>query len=195
MTTEEMMKLKIGDVVVLHGCTLRVIEVYYDSTFIVVKSLRNNYVLKFNYECGSWEIAYGHDSNSWNYFDISRIKNSKPNIETIQKKIEEKKSELESLEKTLNELKEKEDQEKLQEQISKMIVGDFYTVELNNGNIYTSIFRRTDSFERLVFSNNEYEHYFPKELIKQIIHQPNLTNEYKSFLKKIENINSSLKDS
>lgn len=210
MTKEEFVSLEVGSVVCLfEDSKFEIVEkrVNGHNNFDIMlscKSLIDNSDLYFLYKyCQFYMTAY-IDLKNWIIFDISNLKivwsnNQEQNsIEYFQKKIEDTKYELNRLENTLKGLQESKRMKELTETLSNLIVGDFYTVKLDNGNVVTGKYHTKYSSRILVFyvfSDNNEAMLISNlciDNIKQIIHRPNLSNEYRILLKKIDTFNSDL---
>lgn len=117
-------------------------------------------------------------------------------IEDFKKKIEETKSELVRLETTLNGLQESKRMKELTETLSNLIVGDFYTVKDDVGSVYTGKYTGTNPFanQSYIFDTLTVPLTISQKRIKQIIHRPNFSNEYRILLKKLDTFNSDLEN-
>jgi len=208
MIHEQFMELRVGDVVQFFGHNYEIKEtrnngIGIETNAIIVDSrLSGNRPVTFRRRNGLWIIVEGYQEAQ---FDINKLnivskKSSEENsIEHFKKKIEETKTELVRLETTLKGLEDSKRMKELTVTISNLIVGDFYTVKFDNGNVVTGKFHARLSKQVILFyvhTNNEgmvisncvVNH------IKQIIHRPNFTYDYKSLLKKIDTFNSELEN-
>lgn len=146
----------------------------------------------------SWEKPGEICESFTGTYDGWKIVNLEENsIKHFKKKIEETKSELVRLETTLKGLEDSKRMKELTETLSNLIVGDFYTVKLGSAFWFTGIYSGGISLERLMFKridgNNTSETIY-KNSIKQIIHRPNFSNDYRNLLKKIDLYNSELEN-
>jgi hypothetical protein len=126
--------------------------------------------------------------------DIQLMNLEDRSIEYFQKKIEDTKYELNRLENTLKGLQESKRMKELTETLSNLIVGDFYTVNVSDI-IFTGKYIGTNADKSHTFyllTNNNYT--ASQRHIKQIIHRPNFSNEYRILLKKIDTFNSDLEN-
>lgn len=209
MTKEEFNLLNVGDVVYLtEGSRYEIIN--RKSGFcnldimISCKSLIDNSDIYFMYNHNQFYMTSNINLKNWIIFKISDLNifwtnNSEQNsIEYYEKKIEDTKSELNRLTTALNGLQESKRMKELTETLSNLIPGDFYTVKLIDGNVFTGKFvgdtlcKKCFRFD-FVCDDNLHNDIW-KEQIKQIIHRPNFSNEYRILLKKIDTFNSDLEN-
>lgn len=209
MTHEQFMGLRVGDIVDYCGTKYEITKTYnngfgIETNGFVVENKTANYSLTFRRRNGLWVVASGEFG--YVVFDINKLNifwtnNQEQNsIEHFKKKIEETKSELVRLETTLNGLQESKRMKELTETLSNLIVGDFYTIKFDNGNIMTAKYHAAYNPKLLLFymfTNDKEAMTISNCLvdnIKQIIHRPNFSNEYRILLKKIDTFNKDLEN-
>lgn len=206
MTKEEFESLEVGSVVCLFGDSkFEIVEkrVNGHNNFDIMlscKSLFDNSDLYFLHKHCQFYMTANIDLKKWLIFDISNLKfvwsnNQEQNsIEHFQKKIEETKSELVRLETTLKGLEDSKRMKELTETLSNLILGDFYTVNVE-GRIFTGKYIGTNADKSHTFyllTNNNYT--ASQRHIKQIIHRPNFSEDYRILLKKIDTFNKDLEN-
>ena len=208
MTKEDFKLLSVGDVVYLtEGSRYEIVTrrpgfCNFDM-MLSCKSLIDNSDMYFLYNHNQFYMTSNIDLKNWIIFDINNLKqfwtnNQEQNsIEHYEKKIEETKSELNRLSTILNGLQESKRMKELTETLSNLIVGDFYTVKLDSTFLFTGIYLGRLPLERVMFKridgNNTSETIYKND-IKQIVHRPNFSNEYKILLKKIDTFNKDLEN-
>jgi len=174
----------------------------YENNYIKCCSLMDKSILEFRRRNGLWQMGTSHN-NAWHVFDlgnlsiISKKDIEEDSIEHFQKKIEDTKYELNRLENTLKGLQDSKRMKELTETLSNLIVGDFYTVKLDSTFLFTGICLGNLPLERLMFKRidgNSTSETIYKNDIKQIIHRPNFSNEYRILLKKIDTFNKDLEN-
>lgn len=135
------------------------------------------------------------ESFSGSYDGWKIVTTEQNSIKHYEKKIEETKSELNRLCSILNGLQESKRMKELTETLSNLIVGDFYTVN-HAGNIFTGKFKgnANNVCGGLVFDTLTIDSIITTRHIKQIIHRPNFSNEYRNLLKKIDTFNKDLEN-
>lgn len=134
-----------------------------------------------------WTNTYTLDENT-----LENLKLIKKNSSTIDQKISETKSEIEKLQEQLKNLESEKNAKKIEQLISEMIPGNFYTIKLKTnfdpisfttgrvigiGSIFVSI--QIDSFIGNI----------PIKSIKDIIPREDITNDYNNLMEKIKKYN------
>jgi hypothetical protein len=207
MTKEEFNLLNVGDVIYLtEGSRYEIVERRASGfcnfdIMLSCKSLIDNSDIYFLYSHAQFYMTSNIDLKNWIIFKISELNifwsnNQEQNsIEYFLKKIEDTKYELNRLENTLKGLQESKRMKELTETLSNLILGDFYTVNVAN-NIFTGKFKgnANNVCGGLVFDTLTIDKIITKRHIKQIIHRPNFSNEYRILLKKIDTFNSDLEN-
>lgn len=201
MTHQEFFDLRVGDEVcidVLHlYCGAKIIEtktngVNEDTTYIKVKENTNENTHIIKRQNGIWWFdEHGIDSACGDPKFITLIKKKD---DMIQDKIIEAKNEIARLEKLVKTLEDEKKSIELKEQISKMIIGDFYTVKTNDSKAFTGIFSNFNIHQQILFTHPEVttKYGFGIEIIKEIIHRPDFTNEFNNLMKKLETYNKEI---
>jgi len=201
MTKEDFELLSVGDVVRYGLENYEVIEISKDKTtihnseksvgFLINKSnLRSStkYYSSFS-TCTNYPISF-----CLNECYIAWKDTEQNSIEYYEKKIEETKSELNRLSTILNGLQESKRMKELTETLSNLIVGDFYTVKDDVGNVFTGQYKGTNVNQSHTFDLLTIERTLSPKRIKQIIHHPNFSNEYRILLKKIDTFNKDMEN-
>ena len=176
-----------------------------ENNYIKCRSLNDQSILEFRRRNGLWQMGTSRNDD-WYIFDLNDLHIFRKNtteqnsIEHYEKKIDETKSELNRLSTILNGLHESKRMKELTETLSNLIVGDFYTVKLDNGKVVTGKYHTKYSSRILMFylfTDNSQAMFITNlciDNIKQIIHRPNFSNEYKILLKKIDTFNKDLEN-
>lgn len=190
MTEEEFYKLKPGDLVEYNGVKYKfarsnILNTSFNGTAV----FGNNYT-NFNvYKNGNtW-------TNSYTLSDINILDNLKliKKNSTIDEKISETKSEIEKLQKQLKELESEKNSKKIEQLISEMVPGKFYTIKYSNyfhpnGIIKTGKFLRSSrDFNDFIIEPHNIQ--IPIKSITDIIPREDLTNDYNKFMEKIKKYN------
>lgn len=190
MTEEEFYKLKPGDLVEYNGDKFEFVRSVPNliDPFNRARYFKNNNCMLVIYKSkGLWVNTVTLDN-----FSVDNLKLIKKNS-TIDKKISETKSEIEKLQKQLKELESEKNSKKIQQMISEMVPGKFYTIEYTeyfhpNGikitgkcmsKEYSVIHIRTEKGDKSICI----------ETIKDIIPREDLTNDYNKFMEKIKKYN------
>lgn len=206
MTHEQFMELQPGDIlsylwdikwdiIGTKGSSIGPCE----NNYIKCRSLNDQSILEFRRRNGMWQMGTSHNDD-WYLFDLNdlhifRKNTSEQNsIEHYEKKIEETKSELNRLSTILNGLQESKRMKELTETLSNLIIGDFYTVKDDVGNVFTGKYKGTNVNQSHTFDLLTIERTLSPKRIKQIIHRPNFSNEYKILLKKLDTFNKDLEN-
>lgn len=209
MTHEQFMELQPGDIlsylwdikwdiIGTKGSSIGPCE----NNYIKCRSLNDQSILEFRRRNGMWQMGTSHNDD-WYLFDLNDLHIFRKNTseqnsnEHYEKKIEETKSELNRLSTILNGLQESKRMKELTETLSNLIVGDFYTVKLDSTFLFTGIYLGRLPLERVMFKridgNNTTETIYKND-IKQIVHRPNFSNEYRFLLKKIDTFNKDMEN-
>lgn len=199
MTHQEFFDLRVGDEICINVvhlyCGAKIIETKTNglnecTTYIKVKENTNENTHIIKRQNGIWWFGeHGIDSACFEPKFITIIKKKE---DMIQDKITEAKTEIARLEKLVKTLEDEKKSKELKEQISKLIPGDFYTVK-------TNVSKSTGRFSN--FNNQTIFFTHPKvttkygfgiEVIKEIIHRPDFTNEFNILMKKLETFNKEI---
>jgi hypothetical protein len=193
MTEEEFYQLKPGDLVEYNGvkynfARTNISRLSFDGTAVFGNSHNNFNVYKNG---NTWTNSYTLSDDK----TLGNLKLIKKNS-TIDEKISETKSEIEKLQNQLKELESEKNSKKIEQMISEMVPGKFYTIVTKNGNQtgkYVKLHHRNDiiyiefdgncSDKRLCIDN------ILKVSIKDIIPREDLTNDYNKFMEKIKKYN------
>lgn len=155
-------------------------------------------------------ISNGPEENSIEHFkkkieetktELVRLENTLKGLEDSkrmkeymnQDKITEAKNEIARLEKLVKTLEDEQKSKELKEQISKLIPGNFYTVNTNDSKSFTGRFSNFNN-QQIFFTHPETttKYGFGIEVIKEIIHRPDFTNEFNNLMKKLETYNKEI---
>lgn len=189
MTEEEFYQLKPGDLVEYNGDKFEFLEVIHANM---------SYTKFIHLHSNSSIVVYRFGDYWFNTYTISddktlgNLKLIKKNS-TIDKKISETKSEIEKLQKQLKELESEKNSKKIEQMISEMVPGNFYTIKYEN--IYYPIGKTTTgkleqkTRETIRLSLNSSGVQIMIASIKDIIPREDLTNDYNKFMEKIEKYN------
>lgn len=166
-------------------------------------TFRDKYFVKIISSEFSWEKPGDideHFSGSYDGWQIVNMPNNseEKSIENFKKRIEETKTELVRLENTLKGLEDSKRMKELTETLSNLIVGDFYTVKVGD-NVFSGLYSGWSTNKNLIIfdmvgDRNKYVTSCLVKDIKQIIHRPNFSNEYRNLQKKIDTLNSELEN-
>ncbi len=190
MTEEEFYQLKPGDLVEYNGDEFEFVRSVPNliDPFNPARYFKNNNCMLVIYKSrGLWVNTVTHDN-----FSVDNLKLIKKNS-TIDKKISETKSEIEKLQKQLNELESEKNSKKIEQMISEMVPGKFYTIKYEN--IYYPIGKTTTgkleqkTRDVIRLSLNSSGAQIMIKSIKDIIPREDLTNDYNKFMEKIEKYN------
>lgn len=205
MNREDFNSLKVGDTFQLGEVKYVITEICSDNKFpgfsgsnLEIKRFVHCGIksdcISMSYVCGGSNITTTFVT-SYHMKDIQLISQEQNSIEHFQKKIEDTKSELVRLETTLKGLEDSKRMKELTETLSNLIVGDFYTIKIMD-NTFTGKLKgnANNVCGSLVFDTLTIDRIITKRHIKQIIHRPNFSNEYRILLKKIDTFNSDLEN-
>ena len=191
MTEEEFYQLKPGDLVEYNGDKFEFVRLVpnLSDPFNPAKYFKNNNncVLGIYKSKGLWVNTVTLDN-----FSVDNLKLIKKNS-TIDEKISETKSEIEKLQNQLKELESEKNSKKIQQMISEMVPGKFYTIKYEN--IYYPIGKTTTgkldrkTRETIYISLNSSGAQIMIKSIKDIIPREDLTNDYNRFMEKIKKYN------
>ena len=190
MTEQEFYQLKPGDLVEYNGdefefirCVPNLINPYHPARFFK----NDNSVLAIFKSKGLWVNTITLDE-----YSVDNLKLIKKNS-TIDEKISETKSQIEKLQNQLKELESEKNSKKIEQLISEMVPGKFYTIKYSNyfhpnGIIKTGKFlRSSQDFNDFIFEPHATQ--IPIKSIKDIIPREDLTNDYNKFMEKIKKYN------
>lgn len=201
MTHQEFFDLRVGDEVcisVVHlYCGAKIIETKTNglnecTTYIKVKENTNENTHIIKRQNGIWWFGdHGIDSACFEPKFITLIKKKE---DMNQDKITEAKNEIARLEKLVKTLEAEKKLKELKEQISKLIPGNFYTVKTNDSMTFTGRFSNFNNHHQIFFTHPEVTttYGFGIDVIKEIIHRPDFTNEFNNLMKKLETYNKEI---
>lgn len=190
MTEEEFYQLKSGDLVEYNGvkynfARTNISRLSFNGTAVFGNSYSNFNVYKNG---NTWTNSYTLSDDK----TLGNLKLTKKNS-TIDEKISETKSEIEKLQNQLKELESEKNSKKIEQMISEMVPGKFYTIEYEN--IYYPIGKTTTgkleqkTRETIRLSLNSSGVQIMIASIKDIIPREDLTNDYNKFMEKIKKYN------
>jgi len=196
MTEEEFYKLKPGDLVEYNGDRYRFaysFNVRHGYGFSLAKMFKYESLELSVYQCGEqWFNSIGTSDDR----TLGNLKLIKKNS-TIDEKISETKSEIEKLQNQLKELESEKNSKKIEQLISEMVPGKFYTLSFKDSSItvkfllkYYSDFYSCFLYKFIMYSHGEtFEVSYKTTDIEDIIPREDLTNDYNKFMEKIKKYN------
>ena len=195
MTEQEFYKLKVGDEVEYNGDRYKFIWSNINLTTFRGEAkfddINSRNILPFYiYKNGNiW-------TNSRTLSDdktLGNLKLIKSNVPTIDQQIQETKSEIEKLQIELKKLESEKNSKRIEQLISEMVPGKFYTIKYNNsscsgGEVVKFIRGTKDRITVFLYSIYEFK-CVDTYKIKDIIPREDITNDYNNLMEKIKKYN------
>lgn len=189
MTEQEFYELKVGDEVEYNGDRYKFnynFHVRHGYGFSLAKMFRCEKSEMFVYQCGEkWfnSIVTSDDKT------LGNLKLIKSNVPTIDQQIQETKSEIEKLQIELKKLESEKNSKRIEQLISEMVPGKFYTIVSKNY-IETGIYKGKDRIHVSILPiHYTYDINILHESIKDIIPREDITNDYNNLMEKIKKYN------
>lgn len=193
MTEQEFYELKCGDEVDYNGDRYRFaynFNVRHGYGFSLAKMFKYESIELFVYQCGD---KWFNSSVTSDDKTLGNLKLIKSNVPTIDQKIEETKSQIEKLQNELKKLESEKNSKRIEQLISEMVPGKFYTIKYTNyfypnGRTFTGKLDQKYKDCLNILCESQGIGISFKSII-DIIPREDITNDYNNLMEKIKKYN------
>lgn len=194
MTEQEFYELKVGDEVEYNGDRYKFnynFHVRHGYGFSLAKMFKYESLELFVYQCGEkWfnSIVTSDDKT------LGNLKLIKSNVPTIDQQIQETKSQIEKLQNELKKLESEKNSKRIEQLISEMVPGKFYTIKYTN-QFYPNGRSFTGKMVQGLYKDCLYIEFEDRQVviviksIIDIIPREDITNDYNNLMEKIKKYN------
>lgn len=199
MTEQEFYELKVGDEVEYNGDRYKFVYNFglhiSDGIHVTAKMFKGRELEMFVYQYD--EDLWYNSSVLSDYKTLGNLKLIKSHVPTIDQQIQETKSQIEKLQNELKKLESQKNSKKIEQLISEMVPGKFYTIKYSNY-FYPNGKKFTGKLIQIYKdgSDIQLEAHQVRIMIKSIIDiipREDITNDYNNLMEKIKQYNGESK--
>ena len=196
MTEQEFYELKCGDEVEYNGDRYKFVYNFglhiSDGIHVTAKMFKGRELEMFVYQYD--EDLWYNSSVLSDYKTLGNLKLIKSHVPTIDQQIQETKSQIEKLQNELKKLESQKNSKRIEQLISEMVPGKFYTIKYTN-QFYPNGRSFTGKMVQGLYKDCLYIEFEDRQVviviksIIDIIPREDITNDYNNLMEKIKNYN------